>query len=284
MTLYLLQPLTAHSQQISPPTQTYPKVQLNDTEVREIKSKLNGESYRIYTKFPRGYSVSKKSYPVLYVLDAETNFGGVSYIVQRLIKDRIIPEILVVGVAYEVDYKTFYALRSRDLAPTSDPSCAKRKYCGGGAEAFRNFLEQELFPFVDSNYRAEDDSRALYGHSLGGLFGFFTLLNAPQMFDRYLLLSPSLWWNDKVLIRQAKGAAPTSRPAKLYVGIGEHESSRHHTGQSMIDHQLEMVRILEGKDPNHFEIRSEVLDDETHRTIFGHAFTKGLRFIYGEAE
>lgn len=61
----------------------YPKVELNNTEIRELVSSTNGYEYKIYIKFPKHYNKNDKNYPVLYVIDAETNFGGVSYIVQR---------------------------------------------------------------------------------------------------------------------------------------------------------------------------------------------------------
>ncbi|MDA8016329.1 MAG: hypothetical protein MPN21_02675 [Thermoanaerobaculia bacterium] len=93
------------------------EVILQGTQTRVLESAINGQKYKV--KLPRGYGGNDARYPVLYVTDAETNFGGVSYIVQRLIKDGLIPEILVVGVAYDVDYDDFYRLRSRDLGSSS---------------------------------------------------------------------------------------------------------------------------------------------------------------------
>ena len=119
---------------------------------------------------------------MLYVTDAETNFGWVTYIVQRLIKDKLIPPIIVVGIAYGTDYNSFYKLRSRDLTPiesemgsTSNPDPA------GGAGKFCDFLSNELFPFIDRNYNVKNGERALYGHSYGGLFG-------THVFDFWSLL------------------------------------------------------------------------------------------------
>ncbi|MBZ0114845.1 MAG: hypothetical protein K8J08_20460 [Thermoanaerobaculia bacterium] len=277
------EPGAAASTTQGPSKVVYPKVELEGTEVRELTAEANGENYEIYVKFPRGYEAGKENYPVLYVLDAETNFGGVTYIVQRLIKDRILPPMLVVGVAYGVDYDTFYQLRTRDLTANPGTPC-RGGSCGGGAEAFRKFLAKELFPFIEANYRVAGKSRALYGHSFGGLFGFYTLTTAPEMFDRYLLLSPSLWWAKRAVLEETKRRGPIKAPTRLYVGIGARENSRHHDGESMVDHQLEMVRLLEGKEGTRLVIRSEVLDDETHRTLFGDAFTRGLRFLYEESE
>ncbi len=97
--------------------QDHAEVTIANTSNHTLNSKINGQNYQLKVSYPRNYAKSKKQFPVLYVTDAETNFGAVSYIVQRLIKDQLIPEILVVGIAYGTDYKSFYKQRSRDLTP-----------------------------------------------------------------------------------------------------------------------------------------------------------------------
>jgi hypothetical protein len=248
----------------------FPKVQLDNTEHRELSSKVSGHTYQVYVKLPRDYARSHKSYPVLYVTDAETNFGGISYIVQRLMKDELIPEIIVVGIAYGTDYQNFYKLRARDLTSRNDP----RWKVSGKSEQFREFIQSELFPFIAKNYRVNSD-RAYYGHSLGGLFGFHVLLTAPEMFDRYLLLSSSLWWADKGIFKDLSGESGSSSAARVYVATGGSESDH------MKNENLAMVEGLEKVNGSKLKIRSEVLDGETHRTIFGSGFTRGLRYIYG---
>lgn len=274
----------AHGQETGHGSPAPPRVALRNTEAREIRSEVNGERYEIYVKLPRGYSEGARRYPVLYVIDAETNFGGVSYIVQRLIKDGLIPEVIVVGIAYGVAYDTFYSLRIRDLTPGTDGRLVSRDARKGGAETFRTFLETELFSFIAEHYRVRGDDRALYGHSLGGLFGFDTLLARPQMFRRYILLSPSLWWDDQAIFKRIAAVRLPATPVRLYVATGEHENRKHHGGQSMVDHQLQMVALLQREKPSGLIIHSEIPEDETHRTIFGTAFTKGLRFVYAEED
>ena len=253
------------------------RVVLADTEARVLRSAFNGQRYLIKVKLPRGYDDEDATYPVLYVLDAETNFGGVSYIVQRLIKDHRIPKILVVGVAYDTDYRSFYALRSRDLTPTEvgdlriggavvrDPT--------GGAPAFSRFLAEELFPFVERTYRAEPGDRALYGHSYGGLFGTWVLLHHAGLFNRYLLLSPSLWYDDSLLLRDVETTDLHFDPTRLYMASGRLEPR-------IDDLHLELVETLRRRNPQHLAIESEVLENEIHRTLFGAAFTNGLRDLY----
>jgi len=257
---------------------TSDSVVMSGTEVRRLKAESNGQDYEIRIKFPREYDPDHEVYPVLYVIDAETNFGGVSYIVQRLVKDDLIPKILVVGIAYDTEYSEFYRLRSRDLTPTRDRDLrsggASEPDPAGGADAFSDFLEHELFPFVDDNYPAKKGDRAIYGHSYGGLYGCHVLLTRPRMFNRYLLLSPSLWYDDSLLLKRVARAPLEFGSTRLYVGSGELEPR--------IDElQVRFVDSLRARRPEGLSIESEVLANETHRTIFGAGFTNGMRFIFG---
>ncbi|MEL7535276.1 MAG: alpha/beta hydrolase-fold protein, partial [Bacteroidota bacterium] len=253
-------------------------VSLANTRLHQIHSQANGQTYQLKVSFPKNYDQeSNKRYPVLYVTDAETNFGGINYIVQRLIKDRLIPPILVVGVAYNTDYGHFYKLRSRDLTPEEAPDLKMGGKVDptGGAPAFCDFFEFELFPFIADNFRVKAEERALYGHSYGGLFGCYVLMNRPQLFKRYLLLSPSLWFKDNLLVKQLAGISPSLQNKDIYFASGEFEGR-------IDDLQEEFVSILRSKEIENLSLKSEVMDHETHRTIFGPGFTNGLRTIYAE--
>ncbi|MDA0194070.1 MAG: alpha/beta hydrolase-fold protein [Bacteroidetes bacterium] len=236
--------------------QNHSEVSLANTEITALKSKYNGQSYTIKIKLPRGYEEGTDSYPVLYVTDAETNFGGTSYIVQRLIKNKLIPPILVVGIAYDTDYDSFYRLRSRDLTPIDsnemrDPT--------GGAEKFSQFLSNELFPLIAENYRVQDNERAIYGHSYGGLFGNYVLLKKSEVFNKYLLLSPSLWFNDNMMIAELDKASLSFDPTRLYMASGELESR-------IDDLQTQFIENLSKKEPKNLVFKGEVMENETHRT------------------
>ena len=256
------------------------QVTIANTNVEEITSTYNNQQYQIKLSYPKSYFTHKeKKYPVLYILDAETNFGGVSYITQRLIKDKLIPEILVVGIAYNTDYRNFYRLRSRDLTPVEDKELRMGNNTvdpTGGAPAFSDFLEFELFPFIEKNYRIQKADRAIYGHSYGGLYGAYVLSEKPHLFNRYLLLGPSLWYKDKILVNQLPDKTLTiNQFTKLYMASGELDVR-------INEFQEEFVELLRKKNLSKLKIKSEVMDNETHRTIFGIGFTNGLRFIYAE--
>ncbi len=256
------------------------QVTIANTSVQELTSKLNKQKYQIKVSYPKGYFKNiEKKYPVLYVIDAETNFGGVSYIVQRLIKDQLIPEILVVGIAYNTDYKNFYKLRSRDLTPVEDKNLRmgnNQVNPTGGASKFSDFFEFELFPFIEKNYRTKQGDRAIYGHSYGGLYGSYALLNKSHLFSKYLLLGPSLWFKDKLLVKHASNKGlKISKTTKLYMASGELDLR-------ISDYQEEFVVLLKKQNIKNLKIESEVIKNETHRTIFGVGFTNGLRSIYAK--
>lgn len=253
------------------------QVNIANSSIHEISSKNVDQVYQIKVSYPKGYKESDQKYPVLYVLDAEVNFAAVSYIVQRLIKDGLIPEMLVIGIAYATDYDTFYSLRSRDLTPTylrttrvgnrlaTDPT--------GGAKEFALFLSDELFPLMEETYRIDPANRGIFGHSYGGLFGTYVLLNRPEMFQKYLLLSPSLWYDNRLMLSEVLKKEPKFSKTKLYMGSGELEGR-------IDDMQEEFIRSLRRKKPANLTFRSEVLNNETHRTIFGRGLTNGLRYLY----
>jgi predicted alpha/beta superfamily hydrolase len=264
-------------------TRTDNAVFLENSFIMEMTSKHTQQTYDIYIRHPNDYKDSRKTYPLLLVLDAEVNFGGVSYISQRLAKGDLAPEQFIVGIAYhgETDTDTFYSLRAKDFTPTVDKAHEQRhknmyQAGTGGAENFVKFLSLELLPYLETNYPIAKKGRTIYGHSFGGLFGAHVLINHPALFDNYVLLSPSLWWDNKVTLKgihQHRGISLKGK--KVYIGTGELEDT-------MVDDHLTFVDTITKLNQGNSNLKSEILDSETHRTIFGRGFTNGLRFVYAK--
>jgi predicted alpha/beta superfamily hydrolase len=256
-------------------------VTIKNSEVKELQSGYTGETYDLYVSFPAKYKTSGKKYPLLIVLDAEVNFGAVNYITQRLIRDELIPALIIVGIAYkgQTDDDTYYSIRARDFTPTQDTvqeNQQRNRYQLGTGEAenFVKFLSLELYPYLVKLYPVDSESRTIYGHSFGGLFGAHVLINHPTLFDNYLILSPSLWWSQRAALRDLeKNPSISSKKVKIYLGTGALEGV-------MVDDQLKMAAILRKHNSEIFNIKSEILDNETHRTVFGRGFTNGLRFLF----
>lgn len=263
-------------------------VALANTETFRLNSEIVGDDYYIKVAYPRNYQEVSKHYPVLYVTDAETNFGALQYVAQRLAKDRLIPELIVVGIAYDTSYDDFYDLRARDLRPSipDDPNLdLGGRPDEGKGEQFADFLRSELIPQIDQKYRTIEGDRAYYGHSYGGLFGVWSLMYESDLFNRYVILSPSLWWGElwygrprishgyHILPERAKTAGSPETEARVFVASGELEPR--------IDElQAEWAEAIRPNLDPTVAMKDLIYEDETHRTIFGRGVMDGLRFVY----
>lgn len=162
-------------------------------EVRNVHSKVLGEERTLNIRLPEGYNDTTLAYPVICVLDGSANedFPHIAGLVQFMNMYALLPGSIVVGIA-NVD-------RQHDLTPATQ-SDSDRVWIPthGGADAFIRFLDEEALPFIDSTFRT-NGTRTIIGQSLGGLFCIHLLFERPALFDRYVIVSPSLWWNNGAL-------------------------------------------------------------------------------------
>ncbi len=166
-----------------------------------LDSEVLGESRELWIATPARHAVMESvspiadGYPVLYLLDGDSNFQHTSAVAQFLAEANRIPPMIVVGIL-NTD-------RGRDLTPRSSSLDDHANFPShGGAARFQEFLADELFPFMRNNYETHP-FRILVGHSLGGLFAIHTLTTRPELFDAYIAISPSLQWSDQGLVDQA---------------------------------------------------------------------------------
>ncbi len=249
------------------------RVEIRDTERRFLASKNVDQTYEIDVGFPKDYYRETARYPVIYVLDAEYNFGCVSYIVKRLIKNGDIPKVLVVGIAYNTDEDDFYVKRERDSTPPSKVHGRR----AGGVEPFLRFFEEELIPYINRNFRTLPGDRTIVGHSITGFFGTYALFRHPRLFTRYLIVSPSLWYSNEVIFDYEKEFARTGQPleAAVFLSTGKAES------EQMVRTTERMIRTLSERKYQGLRFLSEIPPGEHHRSVFPSAFTKGLRWLFG---
>ncbi|MFN3931177.1 MAG: alpha/beta hydrolase [Brevundimonas sp.] len=147
---------------------------------------------------PPGYAGGAAAYPVLYLLDGGATFQDfhhLSGLAQLGTVNGTTRDVIVVGIA-SVDRRNELAL------PTEDPELIARYPTQGQSDRFRRFIAQEVQPFIAGRFRTNGET-ALMGESLGGLFVVETFLKEPQLFDAYVAVSPSLWWDGGRLARQA---------------------------------------------------------------------------------
>ena len=198
-------------------------------------AKALGEDYAIYVHLPKDYQQDQASeYPVIYLLDANAFFDPLkNYIDEEAEKNKLSKEPIIIGVGYENAY-LMDSLRIRDytypkaLAQDSFPT-------SGGADKFYSFLKNELIPYIDRNYHTDTNSRILAGHSFGGYFTLFALLqdmnpagiNHP-VFSHYISASPSINYHDHYILSKIEKLDKHSSNRRLkktgiYLTIGSNE-------------------------------------------------------------
>lgn len=162
-----------------------------------LPSAVMGQTREINVWLPPGYAESGQTYPVLYVLDGgqDQDFHHISGIAQLGTIVGTTRDVIVVGIA-SVDRRNELAL------PTEDAELIARYPTQGQSDRFRRFIGEEVQPFIESRLRTSGET-ALMGESLAGLFVVETFLKEPQMFDAYVAVSPSLWWDGGQLARQS---------------------------------------------------------------------------------
>ena len=164
-----------------------------------IESKQVGETRNINVWTPPEYRSNKDSLPVMYMADGgiiAEDFPHIANTLAELIKTKKIPPMILVGIANTE--------RRRDLTgPTEIKKDKEIAAVVGGSEKFRAFIKEELFPEINTRYRTTNE-KSIIGESLSGLFVMETFFLAPEMFDNYIAFDPSLWWNDKYLLKTAK--------------------------------------------------------------------------------
>jgi ferri-bacillibactin esterase len=194
----------------------------------DFTSAVNGTDYRVLVYTPRK-APPAGGFPVLYVLDGDALFGTFAEAVRSRSQAGEIEPAVVVGVSGAPGPRG--GDRSYDFSPTplSDEEKTLIKDLGtdsrfGGAEPFLQVIQTEIRPRVAEMAGASPTKSILVGWSLGGLFVLHTLFNHPETFAAYAALSPSIWWNDKVVLRdipafEQKIAQQRLAP-RIYIGVG----------------------------------------------------------------
>lgn len=230
-------------------------------EMKTVHSEILNEDRGVIVYTPLGYEQGTLSYPVLYLLDGDAHFHHASGIVQFLSTQGIIPQMIVVAIS-NVD-------RNRDFSPTH----LDKLPTSGGAGKFLEFLSEELKPFVDQEYRTVSYD-ILAGHSFGGTFATYTLLEQPELFDAYIAISPYLMWDDDYLVKEAelKLKPDYPRPISFYMTIGDEPDYY----KALADFK----RLVELKCPNDIELTYVMMQDENHGSVPHLSIYHGLEAFY----
>ena len=227
----------------------------------KIYSKALQEEREILLHLPDDYNSTENKYPVLFLLDGEWNFlHSISYITY-LSEINIAPKIIIVAI------KT--TNRQRDFLPTYVSQVPE----SGGSDIFITFLEDELIPFVNKNYRTKSN-RILYGESNSGLFGIYSLLKKPNLFEAYIISSPTVRHDNYFVNKLSLDIFKDSKfPEKnLIVTYGSDE------GEWMISPILDFINILKNHSPINLKYEIIELEKERHGTPI--ALYEALKMLY----
>lgn len=200
----------------------FPKVDIPGSEIRTITSSIvTGQEYELQILLPGGYKNSTKKYPVVYLMDSQWDFPLVKSLYGQHYYDGFIPELIIVGVTWGGTKPNPDSLRARDYTPTNEARIPQ----SGGAGKFLSFLKNELFPFIETNYKADSSNRTLMGCSLGGLFTLYTLFTQPGLFSGYAAASPAIGWDKEVLYTYEKEfrSKKLAKPVRVYITTGDVE-------------------------------------------------------------
>lgn len=243
-----------------------------------LKSKFNKQEYLIQVYVPK-IEASKDGYNIIYLLDGNATFPYASLMAQIIenanSKTNQIPP-LIVSVGYKTQKLFDIESRSYDYTPSYKGILKERanslySYRQGGAEEFYRFLNEQLKPFIQNIYKINPKHQTIYGHSYGGLFVLYTYLNHPNSFQFYMASSPSIWWNDYQILKQAKNLkSKLSTNNVLWLCVGEIENKQNKQSNNSIAKKYDIEQFTYDLSLyNKINIKTFVIKDAKHiETLF----------------
>lgn len=216
--------------------------------VDSFYSTMLNEQRKVWVYLPNGFhDKSTQRYPVVYLMDGTAHFYSVVGLVQQFSQvngNTLCPEMIVVGIA-NTD-------RTRDLTPThikSDPPYVDSNFTrtSGGGEKFISYMEKELMPHIDSTYPTQP-FKMLIGHSFGGLMVMHTLAYHADLFNAYICIDPSMWWDNMKYWAQTKEILKNKKftNRSLYLGYAN----------TMDEEGMDIVKVKNDKSPMTKHIRA----------------------------
>jgi predicted alpha/beta superfamily hydrolase len=241
------------------------RLAVGDTFV--LRSDVLHETRRINVYLPPAYTGSPQPLPVLYMPDGglAEDFLHIAGLVQVSTGNGTMRPFLLVGIEN--------TQRRRDLTgPTDSADDKKIAPQVGGSAAFRRFLRSELMPAVRQRYRTTAEA-AIIGESLAGLFVVETFLVEPDLFDTYVAVDPSLWWNDGRLVGEARPrlARGLPRAKSLYLAASRDDRERR---------TEQLAGVLRETAPANLTWHYDPLPEETHATIYHPAALRAVRRLF----
>jgi enterochelin esterase-like enzyme len=245
----------------------YPKVPIANSQLRNIKSSIVGREFQVKIRLPEEYDITTQLYPVLYLLDGDHAFAMATDIVQYLIYGQHIPDLIIASPAYDskkLPDEGGKNMRDRDLIPFPTPYNDMTP----GADQYLGFFQQELIPFMQSNYRVVPNDRSLWGYSSGGVFALHALFAKPDLFQRYVVVDG---FDDEFLkIEETYAMKHTDLSVRLCMSAPPSDSG-----------STRLFDLLNGRNFPNFRSEFVQLNDLGHFAISAEGLTKGLVSVFG---
>lgn len=250
-----------------------------------VNSKILNEKRPIWIYKPEnviGNNNVQKQYPVIYLLDGDWHFSSVVGIIEQMSfinGNTICPEMIIVGIPIKDRY--------RDLTPSCDSSISKTS---GGYNNFISFINNELFPFINSTYPTAP-YKIFIGHSLGGLTVVNTLMKFPNMFNSYIAIDPSMWWDNQISLKEAETVLSSNKfeGKRLFLAIANNMNKGMDTASVRNDNtrntlairsNLKFTDILKANTNNELNFQTKYYINESHGSIPLIATYDALHFTF----
>lgn len=238
----------------------------------KLASPETGTDYHVHVQSPGGSDDGP--WPAIAFLDGDDQFEAAAEAYRAGRRAREIPPLLLVGVGYGASYTKPGNRRVRDYTPTA----LVTEDGSGGADAFLGFLTRTLWPELKRRYPLRDDVRGIGGHSLGSLLAVYALFQPEPFFNRCLGSAPSLWWDDRSVLRsiETRQRSETPLPARLYLSVGDQDTPSMTGDLALLEHQLADQPLPR------LEVVSERFAERDHYNVITDAFRGGLRALFGD--
>lgn len=266
----------------------FPAWELPNTQVHQLPAQSNGRHYEVWVELPPSYGKTEKKFPVLFVSDANYAFPLIRSIRNRLgAGGQNIEDFVIVGLSYAKEDNPTDS-RSLDFTPTNILANGKKRSkhltakAYGGAALYADYLKQQVIPFVLKHYKVDPKRKLFVGHSYGGLLGAQILLTHPDTFDTYILSSPSLWFDNKYMLRLEQQYATQHKElnARVLLYAAEFEQikagPRYAKRVSIVDDMLLFEKNLKSRNYQGLQLQSQIIADEDHLSVFPAMISRAL--------
>ena len=246
-------------------------------ETINIHANSNNKDYELYVQLPKSYPDTKTAYPLIIVNDTSWAFP-ITNGAMALMGGAVVKEAIVVGISYSKGDDRMLS-RTRDYTPTFSPTdkngnSSPARMASGHAKEYVDFIESQVIPLLQKKYRVDSNKRVFVGHSYGGLLGTYILFKKPHLFTDYIIGSPSLWYDNRVMFRLEQAFAKNHK--RLPVNVAMFVGSLENDYYPMVTDLLAMEKQFRSRNYEGFNLRVEVLQGESHHSVFPSLLSKGL--------